>query len=173
MLTVKVSLLGSGNSSTCRPLPRTYSVIPSTLVTWRGAAAGFAGVAGGAGGLAAGAGAGLAGGGAASAAEPSDPTAMPRARASAAEVFTSGLYRRARESGSCRLLTAPTVGPATLRHGSVAGGLTPRLFDGILQLRGVVRRRVAWRRRLRDIVPTWRASCAGSRRGSAHCRCPR
>ena len=37
MLTVTVCLVWSGNSSTCRPLPSTYSVMPSTDVTLTGA----------------------------------------------------------------------------------------------------------------------------------------
>src|SRR5437667_8531437 len=94
MLTVNVSLLGSGNSSTRMPLPSAYSVMPSTLVTWRGAAAG-----GLAGGFAAGAGAagraGGAGTGAASAGAAARPAARAPTRSDASGLFTVELYRRA------------------------------------------------------------------------------
>src|SRR5215510_4503744 len=92
-LTVTVSFDGSGNSSTRSPLPSTYSVMPSTLVVWRGAAAGgFA--AGGGAVVAAGLTGGGAGGGAAPAPAPNapdttdDPTTKLRTRASVAVVLT-------------------------------------------------------------------------------------
>src|SRR5882724_10293931 len=88
MLTVKVSFVGSGNSSTRRPLPSTYSEIPSTLVISLGAAGLAAGAA---------AGAGRAGAGGAACAEPSDPARpRPTTRAIATGVFTLVVISRHR-----------------------------------------------------------------------------
>src|SRR5262245_59706593 len=108
MFTVTVSFDASGNSSTRSPLPRAYSVMPSTLVTWRGA--GATGLAGGGGGdLEAGAGAagraGAAGAGAASAGAASDPATRPTTRAMPKEVFTLALSHGASPPAKPRLLT--------------------------------------------------------------------
>jgi len=99
-LTVNVSFEASGNSSTRIPLPSAYSVMPSTLVTCRGAAGalGWAGAGAGGGGLRAGA----AGAPGAAPAAPNDPTTRPMTRA-IEEAFTTALYRghhRRRRRGS-------------------------------------------------------------------------